>query len=49
MTMLGDEDRGYNAGYSFLGRMFALGQVQGIIAAVDKEMGIKYHQPGFFD
>ena len=49
MTMLGDEERGYNAGYSFLGRMFALGQVQGIIAAVDKEMGIKYHQPGFFD
>ncbi len=49
MTMLGDEDRGYNAGYSFLGRMFALGQVQGIIAAVDKELGIKYHQPGFFD
>jgi mannonate dehydratase len=29
--------------------MFALGQVQGIIAAVDKEMGIKFHQPGFFD
>lgn len=49
MTMLGDEDRGYNAGYSFLGRMFALGQVQGIIAAVDKELGIRYHQPGFFD
>lgn len=49
MTMLGDEERGYNAGYSFLGRMFALGQVQGIIAAVDKELGIKYHQPGFFD
>ncbi len=49
MTMLGDEERGYNAGYSFLGRMFALGQVQGIIAAVDKELGIRYHQPGFFD
>ncbi len=49
MTMLGDEDRGYNAGYSFLGRMFALGQVQGIIAAVDKELGIEFKQPGFFD
>lgn len=24
MTMLGDESRGYNAGYSFLGRMFAM-------------------------
>ena len=49
MTMLGDENRGYNAGYSFLGRMFGLAQVQGILAAVDKELGIKYHQPGFFD
>ena len=49
MTMLGDENRGYNAGYSFLGRMFALGQVQGILAAVDKELGIEYKQPGFFD
>lgn len=49
MTMLGDEERGYNAGYSFLGRMFALGQVQGILATVDRELGIEYHQPGFFD
>ena len=49
MTMLGDETKGYNAGYSFLGRMFALGQVQGIIATVDRELGIEYHQPGFFD
>ncbi len=49
MTMLGDEERGYNAGYSFLGRMFALGQVQGILATVDRELGIKYQQPGFFD
>lgn len=38
MTMLGDEERGYNAGYSFLGRMYAMGQVQGIIHTVDKEM-----------
>ena len=49
MTMLGDESRGYNAGYSFLGRMFALGQVQGILATVDRELGIDYKQPGFFD
>ena len=48
MTMLGDEDKGYNAGYSFLGRMFGLAQVQGIIATVDDELGIKYTQPGFF-
>lgn len=48
MTMLGDESKGYNAGYSFLGRMFGLAQVQGIIAAVDKELGIEYKQPGFF-
>jgi mannonate dehydratase len=39
-TMLGDETRGYNAGYSFLGRMFAMGQVQGILATVDRELGI---------
>jgi len=35
--MLGDEDKGYNPGYSFHGRMLALGQVDGIMAAV-KEM-----------
>lgn len=49
VTMLGDESRGYNAGYSFLGRMFAMGQVQGILATVDRELGIKYTQPGFFE
>ncbi|MCI1246516.1 MAG: mannonate dehydratase [Prevotella sp.] len=49
MTMLGDENRGYNPGYSFLGRMFAMGQVQGILATVDRELGLQYHQPGFFD
>jgi mannonate dehydratase len=49
MTMLGDEAKGYNAGYSFLGRMFAMGQVQGILATVDRDLGIKYTQPGFFD
>lgn len=49
MNMLGDENMGYNAGYSFLGRMFAMGQVQGILATVDRELGIEYKQPGFFD
>ena len=49
MTMLGDADRGYNAGYSFLGRMFAMGQIQGVIATVDKELGIEYKQPGFYE
>ena len=49
MTMLGDETKGYNAGYSFHGRMFAMGQVQGILATVDRELGIPYHQPGFFE
>ena len=49
MTMLGDETKGYNAGYSFLGRMFAMGQVQGILATVDRELGIEYKQPGFFE
>jgi len=48
-TMLGDETKGYNAGYSFLGRMFAMGQVQGILATVDRELGIEYHQPGFYE
>lgn len=32
--MLGDEAMGYNAGYSFHGRMLALGQVEGVMAAV---------------
>ena len=49
MTMLGDDKRGYNAGYSFLGRMFAMGQVQGIIATVDRELGKTYSQPGFWE
>ena len=49
MTMLDDASKGYNAGYSFLGRMFAMGQVQGIMAAVDKELGIKYKITGFYE
>lgn len=32
--MLGDDKMGYNAGYSFHGRMLALGQVEGVMAAV---------------
>ncbi len=35
--MLGDEKMGYNAGYSFHGRMLALGMVAGIMATVDTE------------
>lgn len=38
-AMLGDEDMGYNPGYSFHGRMLAVGQVQGIMAAVDQMQG----------
>ena len=49
MTMLGDESRGYNAGYAFLGRMFAMGQVQGIMATVDNELGLKYKITGFYE
>ncbi len=36
-TMLGDESRGYNAGYSFLGRMFAMAQMQGVLATLEHE------------
>lgn len=43
-NMLGDLDRGYNAGYTFLGRMFAMGQVQGILEAVDQELGIRVRE-----
>ncbi len=37
--MLGDEDKGYNPGYSFHGRMLALAQVEGMMAVVDDEKG----------
>ena len=37
-NMLGDEDKGYNAGYGFHGRMLALGQVDGMLAAVRNEI-----------
>ena len=36
--MLGDEDKGYTAGYSFHGRMFALAQVEGMMAVVEDEL-----------
>ena len=32
--LLGDEDKGYNPDYSFHGRMFALAQMDGVIATV---------------
>ena len=44
-----ESSHGHNAGYTLLGRMFALAQVQGILATVDRELGIDYKQPGFFD
>lgn len=33
--MLGDEKMGYNAGYSFHGRMLALGEIAGVMATVN--------------
>lgn len=33
-----DIDKGYNPGYSFLGRMLALGQIDGVIATVQNEL-----------
>lgn len=41
--MLGDEDKGYNPGYSFHGRMLALAQVEGMMAVVvdEKERQMK--------
>ena len=47
--IMDESTHGHNAGYTLLGRMFALGQVQGILATVDRELGIPYKQPGFFD
>lgn len=35
--MLGDDKMGYNAGYSFHGRMLALGMVSGIMATVNSQ------------
>ena len=36
--MLGDENLGYNPGYSFHGRMFSLAQVEGMMAVVQDEL-----------
>ena len=47
--IMDESSHGHNAGYTLLGRMFALGQVQGILATVDRELGIDYKQPGFYD
>lgn len=38
LLMLGDEKLNYNPGYSFHGRMFALAQVEGMMAVVQNEM-----------
>lgn len=37
-TMLGDDTRGYNAGYSFHGRMMGLAQMDGVMATVRDEL-----------
>lgn len=39
--MLGDKGMDYNAGYSFHGRMLALGMVSGIMATIDSEQQVK--------
>ncbi|MCH5237066.1 MAG: mannonate dehydratase [Muribaculaceae bacterium] len=39
--MLGDEKMGYNAGYSFHGRMLALGMVSGIMSALKYQSNLK--------
>jgi mannonate dehydratase len=36
--MLADVSKNYNPGYSFLGRMFALAQVEGMMAVVRNEV-----------
>jgi mannonate dehydratase len=42
--MLGDDRMGYNPGYSFHGRMLALGQMEGVIAAVRQLDGLNSKQ-----
>jgi len=39
--MFDDADKGYNPGYSFHGRMMALGQMEGVIAAVQNQLKIE--------
>jgi mannonate dehydratase len=36
--MLDDIHKSYNPGYSFLGRMYALAQISGVLATVRDEM-----------
>ncbi|MCS3869594.1 mannonate dehydratase [Chryseobacterium ginsenosidimutans] len=36
-----DIDKGYNPGYSFLGRMLALGQIEGVMATIQNELSNK--------
>ena len=43
--IMDESSHGHNAGYTFFGRMFAMGQVQGILATVDRELGKEYKQP----
>lgn len=38
--MLDDKDKGYNPGYSFHGRMFALAQMDGVMAVVRDEISV---------
>lgn len=40
--MLGDQNQGYNPGYSFYGRMLALGQVEGMMEVVKNELNLSY-------
>ncbi|MDR0231346.1 MAG: mannonate dehydratase [Dysgonamonadaceae bacterium] len=40
--MFDDGDKDYNPGYSFFGRMFALAQMDGVIATVKNEIETKY-------
>jgi mannonate dehydratase len=39
--MLDDKDKGYNPGYSFFGRMYALAQMDGVMAVVKDEINNK--------
>ena len=39
--MLGDEDKGYNPGYSFHGRMLALAQVEGMMQCARRNKQLK--------
>jgi mannonate dehydratase len=36
--MLDDADKGYNPGYSFHGRMYALAQIDGVMAAIKQAL-----------